>query len=78
MTRGRRGAAIVPQGDFAGEEFYDEDDIEDLDEQADAEALAAFDAEALSEDEEARQMEARAHTGRGGRDDPHVAACQRL
>lgn len=78
MTRGRRGAAIVPQGDFAGEEFYDEDDIEDLDEQADAEALAAFDAVALSEDEEARQMEARARTGRGGRDDPHVAAGQRL
>jgi len=35
----------VPHSDFGAQEFYDEDDLEELDEQADAGDLAAFDAE---------------------------------
>ncbi|MCR2052955.1 rRNA pseudouridine synthase [Actinomyces bowdenii] len=75
------GAPIIPQGDFGAEEFYDEDDIEDLDdldEQADAEILAAFDAEAVGEDEEARALEERGRGARGGEQDPHVEGGQRL
>lgn len=81
MSAGRRGGPITAQGDFGGEEFYDEDDIEDLDdldERADAEILAAFDAEALGEDEEAERLQERERTARGGRDDPHVDGGQRL
>ena len=46
----------VPHSDFGAQEFYDEDDLEELDEQADASDLAAFDAEAIDEDEESRLL----------------------
>ena len=43
--------------DLTGQEFYDEDDLEELDEDAAAPAeLTAFDAEALSEQEEAERL----------------------
>ena len=68
----------VPDSDFGGQEFYDEDDLEELDEQADASDLAAFDAEAIDEDEESRLLQMRERATKGGRDDPHVASGQRL
>ena len=68
----------VPHSDFGAQEFYDEDDLEELDEQADAGDLAAFDAEAIDEDEEARLLQKRERATKGGRDDPHVASGQRL
>ena len=68
----------VPHSDFGAQEFYDEDDLEELDEQADAGDLAAFDAEAIDEDEEARLLQKRARATTGGQDDPHVASGQRL
>ena len=68
----------VPHSDFGAQEFYDEDDLEELDEQADAGDLAAFDAEAIDEDEEARLLQMRERTTKGGQDDPHVASGQRL
>lgn len=64
--------------DFGAEEFYDEDDLEELDESTDERALAAFDAEALDEDEEALAVAQRLRAARGGADDPHVADGQRL
>ena len=63
----------VPHSDFGAQEFYDEDDLEELDEQADAGDLAAFDAEAIDEDEEARLLQKRERATKGGPDDPHVA-----
>ena len=68
----------VPHSDFGAQEFYDEDDLEELDEQADASDLAAFDAEAIDEDEESRLLEMRERATKGGQDDPHVASGQRL
>mgnify|MGYP000916446453 FL=1 len=68
----------VPQSDFGAQEFYDEDDIEELDEQADTDDLAAFDAEAIDEDEESRLLAMRERVSQGGQDDPHVASGQRL
>ena len=68
----------VPHSDFGAQEFYDEDDLEELDEQADAGDLAAFDAEAIDEDEEARLLQMRERATKGGQDDPHVACGQRL
>ena len=68
----------VPHSDFGAQEFYDEDDLEELDEQADAGDLAAFDAEAIDEDEESRLLQMRERTTKGGQDDPHVASGQRL
>lgn len=66
------------QGDFGTEEFYDPDDVEELDEDADPRLLASFDAEALGEDEEAELVASRRRAGRGGVEDPHVAGGQRL
>ena len=68
----------VPHSDFGAQEFYDEDDLEELDEQADASDLAAFDAEAIDEDEESRLLPMRERATKGGQDDPHVASGQRL
>ncbi|MDO4653916.1 pseudouridine synthase [Actinomyces sp.] len=68
----------VPHSDFGAQEFYDEDDLEELDEQADASELAAFDAEAIDEDEESRLLQMRERATKGGQDDPHVASGQRL
>ena len=68
----------VPYSDFGGEEFYDEDDLEELDEAIDAADLAAFDAEAIDEDEESRLLAMRERASKGGQDDPHVASGQRL
>nr|WP_300338208.1 pseudouridine synthase [Actinomyces sp.] len=68
----------MPLGELGGEEFYDADDVEELDEDADTTLLAAFDAEALDEDEEARLVAERERAGRGGADDPHVATGERL
>lgn len=68
----------VPHSDFGAQEFYDEDDLEELDEQADASDLAAFDAEAIDEDEESRLLQERERATKGGQDDPHVASGQRL
>ena len=68
----------VPHSDFGAQEFYDEDDLEELDEQADASDLAAFDAEAIDEDEEARLLQMRERATKGGQDDPHIASGQRL
>ena len=68
----------VPHSDFGAQEFYDEDDLEELDEQADASNLAAFDAEAIDEDEESRLLQMRERATKGGQDDPHVASGQRL
>lgn len=68
----------VPHSDFGAQEFYDEDDLEELDERADAGDLAAFDAEAIDEDEEARLLQMRERATKGGQDDPHVASGQRL
>ena len=39
----------VPHSDFGAQEFYDEDDLEELDEETDSAYLAAFDAEAIDE-----------------------------
>lgn len=64
--------------DLGTEEFYDEDDLEELDENADAEELAAFDAEALSEEDEAAADAARRRAARGGEDDPYVEDGERL
>ena len=68
----------VPHSDFGAQEFYDEDDLEELDEQADASDLAAFDAEAIDEDEESRLLQMRERATKGCQDDPHVASGQRL
>ena len=68
----------VPHSDFGAQEFYEEDDLEELDEQADASDLAAFDAEAIDEDEESRLLQMRERATKGGQDDPHVASGQRL
>lgn len=64
--------------DFSGQEFYDEDDLEELDGNLDADELAAFDAEAIGEDEEAERIAARRRASRGGSEDPHVSGGQRL
>ena len=68
----------VLDSDFGGQEFYDEDDLEELDEHSDAADLAAFDAEAIDEDEEPRLLAMRERASKGGQDDPHVASGQRL
>ena len=68
----------VPHSDFGAQEFYDEDDLEELDEQADASDLAAFDAEAIDEDEESRLLQMRERATKGGQDYPHIASGQRL
>ena len=71
-------ADSVPESDFGGQEFYDEDDLEELDGDADAADLAAFDAEAIDEGEESRLLAMRERASKGGQDDPHVASGQRL
>ncbi len=68
----------VPHSDFGAQEFYDEDDLEELDEETDSAYLAAFDAEAIDEDEESRLLTMRERASKGGQDDPHVASGQRL
>lgn len=68
----------VPHSDFGAQEFYDEDDLEELDEKTDAADLAAFDAEAIDEDEESHLLAMRERATKGGQDDPHVASGQRL
>ena len=68
----------VPHSDFGAQEFYDEDDLEELDEKTDAADLAAFDAEAIDEDEESHLLAMRERATKGGRDAPHVASGQRL
>ena len=68
----------VLDSDFGGQEFYDEDDLEELDEETDSAYLAAFDAEAIDEDEESRLLTMRERASKGGQDDPHVASGQRL
>ena len=68
----------VPHSDFGAQEFYDEDDLEELDERTDAGDLAAFDAEAIDEDEESHLLAMRERATKGGQDDPHVASGQRL
>ena len=68
----------VPHSDFGAQEFYDKDDLEELDEKTDAADLAAFDAEAIDEDEESHLLAMRERTTKGGQDDPHVASGQRL
>ena len=68
----------VPHSDFGAQEFYDEDDLEELDEKTDAADLAAFDAEAIDEDEESHLLAMRERAIKGGQDDPHVASGQRL
>ncbi|WP_172120019.1 pseudouridine synthase [Actinomyces faecalis] len=78
MSHDTHPVASLPLGDLGSEEFYDPDDLEELDDDADAELLAAFDAEALDEDEEARLVAARERAGRGGEEDPHVASGERL
>ncbi|ARD41720.1 pseudouridine synthase [Actinomyces gaoshouyii] len=79
-TRGHStGNDEVPLGDFGAEEFYDEDDIEELgDADLTPEEIAAFDDGALAEDEEARLVDERSRASRGGEDDPHVHSGQRL
>lgn len=84
MSRSRRSCpsdltpAQVPLGSLGGEEFYDDDDLDVLDETADAALLAAFDADAVDEDAEASYLAQRARAAAGGADDPHVAGGQRL
>ena len=79
-STGSTGADGVPLGDFGAEEFYDEDDIEELgDEDALTPAeLAAFDDGALAEEDEARLADELRRASRGGEDDPHVESGQRL
>ncbi|WP_366179851.1 pseudouridine synthase [Actinomyces timonensis] len=79
-TRGHStGNDQVPLGDFGAEEFYDEDDIEELgDAGLTPEEIAAFDDGALAEDEELRLIDERRRASRGGEDDPHVDSGQRL
>ena len=74
----RSESDLVPTGALGAEEFYDDDDLEELDEQADAGLLARFDAEAIGEDEEAAILTARHRSGRGGEADPHVEHGERL
>lgn len=64
--------------DFGAEEFYDEDDLIELDATADPSTLAAFDAEALDEDAETLAIAERLRAARGGADDPHVKGGVRL
>ncbi|WP_167146415.1 pseudouridine synthase [Actinomyces sp. ZJ308] len=80
MTRKKHRSRTdsVPHSDFGDQEFYDEDDLEELSEETDAADLAAFDAEAIDEDEETRVLQMREHASKGGQDDPHVASGQRL
>lgn len=79
-TPGRAGVAPaqVPLGALGGEEFYDADDLEELDESADAAVLAAFDAQALDEEAERSYLAERARAAAGGEADPYVAGGQRL
>ncbi|QKD79704.1 MULTISPECIES: pseudouridine synthase [Actinomyces] len=79
-TRGHStGNDEVPLGDFGAEEFYDEDDIEELgDAGLTPGQIAAFDDGALAEEEELRLIEERRRASRGGEDDPHVDSGQRL
>lgn len=79
-TRGHStGNDDLPLGDFGVEEFYDEDDIEELGDAAlTPEEIAAFDDGAMAEDEEARLANERRRASRGGEDDPHVDSGQRL
>lgn len=64
--------------DLGAEEFYDEDDLEELPPEADPFELTDFDAHAVSEEEEAAHLEAVRRAGRGGQGDPHVAQGERL
>lgn len=68
----------MPFGALGGEEFYDPDDLETLEENADPALLAAFDAQALDEDTEARAAAEHARTAAGGEQDPYVPGGQRL
>lgn len=65
-------------GDLGMEEYYDNDDLEELDDDADPALLAQFDADALDEEQERALAAERARTVRGGEDDPHVEGGERL
>lgn len=80
MAAPRTPDEIGPVGELGAEEFYDEDDLEELDEAtgATAEELAVFDAEAIGEEAEAEARHDRERAARGGEDDPHVDDGQRL
>ena len=65
-------------GELGLEEFYDDDDLEELDEGAPAAELAAFDSAAMGEDAERELAQSRTRAGRGGADDPHTQGGQRL
>ena len=65
-------------GELGLEEFYDDDDLEELDEGAPAAELEAFDSAAMGEDAERELAQSRTRAGRGGADDPHTQGGQRL
>ena len=81
MAARRTPDETLPVGELGAEEFYDEDDLEELDEtdsSVTAADLMAFDAEATGEDEEAEALGTRVRAARGGADDPYVAGGERL
>ena len=81
MAARRTPDETLPVGELGAEEFYDDDDLEELDEtdsSVTAADLMAFDAEAMGEDEEAEALGTRVRAARGGADDPYVAGGERL
>ena len=78
MSTRRTFDQVAPVGELGSEEFYDEDDLEELDGSASAGALASFDQDAIGEDEEARELTRRQRASRGGQDDPYVVGGERL
>ena len=78
MSTRRTFDQVAPVGELGSEEFYDEDDLEELDGSAGAGALASFDQDAIGEDEEAQELTRRQRASRGGQDDPYVVGGERL
>ena len=78
MSTRRTFDQVAPVGELGSEEFYDEDDLEELDGSAGSAALASFDQDAIGEDEEARELTRRQRASRGGQDDPYVVGGERL
>ena len=78
MSTRRTFDQVAPVGELGSEEFYDEDDLEELDGSAGAGALASFDQDAIGEDEEAQELARRQRASRGGQDDPYVVGGERL
>ena len=78
MSTRRTFDQVAPVGELGSEEFYDEDDLEELDGSASAGALASFDQDAIGEDEEAQELTRRQRASRGGQDDPYVVGGERL